>query len=219
MRSGGINIEGAIWAASMKPRSNVRVQAAVRGMLSVKGWMDETGSFRTMERIAAMVGQCAHESMGFQYMQERLWYSARRLTEVWPNRYPTMEVATRYAKNPRKLANHTYANRIGNGDEASGDGWLYRGRGWQMLTGRANYRARGLAMGIDFERRPDLALRPGYRWVIAASFNGTQRRGGKTVFQWADEGNTKMVTRIINGGYHGYKDRVKRTALALAALI
>ncbi len=218
MRSGGINIEGAIWAASMRRAGDIKVQAAVNGMLSVKGWMDETGSFRTMERIAAMVGQCAHESAGFQRTTESLWYSARRLMQVWPSRYRTLEIAARYAKNPEKLANHTYANRIGNGNVASGDGWRFRGRGWQQLTGRANYRARGLALGIPLEEYPDLALKPGYRWVIAASFNGTQRRGGKTVFQWADEGNTRMVTRIINGGYHGYEDRVERTARALAAL-
>ena len=215
----GLDIEGAIWAASGKPRSNVKVQAAVNGMLSVKEWLDQSGCFKTMERLAAMIGQCAHESMGFQRMQESLWYSAKRLTEVWPSRYPTLEVAARYAKNPERLANHTYANRIGNGNVASGDGYRFRGRGWQQLTGRANYRARGLALGIPLEDKPELALRPGYRWVIAASFNGTHKRSGKTVFQWADEGNTRMVTRIINGGYHGLADRGKRTALALAALM
>ena len=93
-----------------------------------------------------------------------------------------------------------------------------RGRGWQQLTGRANYRARGLALGIDLENNPELALQPGIRWKIAASFNATHGRKGKTVFQWADEGRTDMVTRIINGGHHGLKDRAMRTALALAAL-
>jgi len=214
----GLDIEGAIWAGSMKPRGNVKVQAAVNGMLSVKEWLCEMGAFDTMERLAHMIGQCAHESSGFQRMQENLYYSAKRLTQVWSHRYPTLEVAARYAKNPERLANHTYAGRIGNGNEASGDGWRYRGRGWQQLTGRANYRSRGLALGIDLEGNPDLAVGPGTRWKIAASFNSTQRRDGRTVFEWADRGDIYMVTRTINGGTHGLKDRTKRTALALAAL-
>lgn len=214
----GINIEGAIIAASMKPGYNAKVQAAATGMFSVKEWLDEMGAFDTMERLAALIGQCAHESSGFQRVQENLNYSAKRLTQVWPHRYPTLEVAARYARNPERLANHTYANRIGNGDVASGDGWRFRGRGWIQLTGRANYRSRGLALGLDLEDNPELALQPGIRWKIAASFCDTHGRKGKSVFEWADEGRTDQVTRIINGGHHGLRERVNRTAVALATL-
>jgi putative chitinase len=214
----GINIEGAIIAAAGRGDFDLKVLAAVKGMLSVKEQLDEMGTFDTMERLGSTIGQCAHESMGFQRTTESLWYSAKRLTQVWHSRYPTLERAAPYAKNPEKLANHTYANRNGNGNEASGDGWRFRGRGWQQLTGRANYRSRGLALGIDLEGNPDLALQPGIRWLIAASFNGSQRRGGKTVWEWADLGNLRMVTRTINGGTHGLEDRGIRTDRALNAL-
>ncbi len=214
----GLNIEAAIWAASMKPRGNAKVVAAISGMLSVKEWLDSLEAFNTRERLGSMIGQCASESGGFQFTQERLWYSARRLTQVWPHRYPTLEVAEPYSKNPEKLANHTYANRNGNGDEASGDGWRFRGRGWIQLTGRRNYKLRGRVLGIELENNPDLALQPGIRWQIAASFMNGTARDGYSAFEWADQKNVRMVTRIINGGAHGLDDRKIRTARAIAAL-
>ena len=96
--------------------------------------------------LAALIGQCAHESMGFTVTEERLSYSAARLMQVWPARYPTEEIARRYARQPRKLANHTYGGR--NGNTEPDDGWRYRGRGYLQLTGRANYRLAGLAVGL-----------------------------------------------------------------------
>lgn len=210
----GLNIEAAILAAA--GRDNVKVQAAIGGMLSVKEWLDENGAFDTPNRLAHMIGQCAHESMGFQFMQERLSYSAKRLMQVWPRRYPTLAIANQFARNPEKLANHTYGGRMGN--TRPGDGYRYRGRGWLQLTGRKNYRARGRALGIDLEGKPKLAIKPGIRWLIAASYLAARQRGGKTAVQWADEGEIRNVTLIVNGGLHGLADREARTSRASNAL-
>ena len=212
----GINIEGAIVAAS-KRKSTQKVLVAIDGILSVHEWLDNLGAFRTMARLAALIGQCAHESMGFTVTEERLWYSTpERLMKVWPSRFPTLEFAKGYSKQSRKLANYVYGTR--NGNHEKNDGWRYRGRGYIQLTGRANYRKFGKAVGIDLERHPELAKPAPGAWKVAAAYCATRSRGGKTVFEWADEGNTKLVTRLINGGHHGLEDRQERTALALAAL-
>ena len=101
-------------------------------------------------REAAFLAQTAHESQNFTRLVENLNYSAKRLTQVWPKRFPTLDKAQPYANNPEKLANFTYANRNGNGSEASGDGWKYRGRGFIQITGRANYKACSDGLGADF---------------------------------------------------------------------
>jgi putative chitinase len=219
MRTGGINAEGAIFAASGKGRSNKKVQAAVKGFMSVKEWLDEMGAFNSMNRLAMLIGQCAHESAGFQRCEEGLSYSSKRLTQVWPSRYPTMDAAFPYARNPRRLANHTYADRMGNGSAGTGDGYRFRGRGWIQLTGRSNYWARGKALGMDLEGNPDLAIKPGVRWQIAASYCANRKRQGLTCFEWGDKGNHSMTTRIINGGTHGLEDRISRIQRALEELV
>jgi len=209
-----IDIEGAIIAAA--GADNIRVRAAVKGAHDVKEWLDQIGAFATPERLAHMVGQCAHESMGFTVTEERLSYSASRLMQVWPSRYPTMAVAEQYARNPRKLANHTYGGR--NGNIEPDDGWKYRGRGWLQLTGRDNYKRTGAALGIDLECRPELAEDSATAWKIAAYYLDNHRREGKTAFEWADLRRADMVTRIVNGGVNGLDDRIRRTTLALAVL-
>ena len=88
------------------------------------------------ERAAGFLAQVAHESAEFQRLVERLSYSATRLMAVWPRRFPTLELARRYERQPERLASYVYANRIGNGDAASGDGWRFRGRGILQITGR-----------------------------------------------------------------------------------
>ena len=86
------------------------------------------------------LAQCAHESAGFTRFHENLNYSAQGLMRTWPSRFPNLEAAAPYARNAEKTANHVYSNRLGNGNEASGDGWRYNGRGCIQLTGRENYR-------------------------------------------------------------------------------
>ena len=103
----------------------------------------------TNEHRAAFLAQISVESGELHRVEENLNYSAARLQVVWPRRFPNAAAARPYTHDPEALANHTYANRLGNGDVASGDGWRYRGRGLMQTTGRSNYRAAG------FENNPD----------------------------------------------------------------
>jgi len=213
----GIDLEGAILAASKYGRGNRKVDLAIDGILSVHEWLDNLGTFKTMPRLAAVIGQCAHESMGFKVTEEGLFYTTpARLMKIWPGRFPTIEFAEGYVRSSRKLANYVYGTR--NGNHRSNDGWKYRGRGYLQLTGRANYKHFGKLVDLELEKWPELAKPAPGAWKIAAAYCANRTRGGKTVFEWADEGNVEMVTRIINGGHHGLEDRRERTALALAVL-
>ncbi len=93
----------------------------------------------TVPRVAAFLAQTAHESGGYRAIKENLNYKAESLMRVWPRYFPTMEIAKQYAHNQEKIANRAYGGRMGNGDEASGDGWRYCGRGLIQLTGKSNY--------------------------------------------------------------------------------
>ena len=95
----------------------------------------------TKERVAAFIAQTVHESANYTTLKENLNYSAAGLTKTWNKRFPTEEAAMPYNRNPEKIANKVYADRLGNGNEASGDGWKYRGRGIIQLTGKDNYTA------------------------------------------------------------------------------
>jgi len=119
----------------------------------------------TPERQACFLGQCAHESGGFTALKENLNYSAEGLTKVWPKRFPSLDVAQPYHRNPEKIANKVYADRMGNGNEASGEGFKYRGRGLIQLTGKDNYRACGEALGVDLLEDPDLVSRSPWRYT------------------------------------------------------
>ena len=114
----------------------------------------------TPTRIAAFVAQAAHESKNFTDLEEDLWYTTpERIRQMWPNRVPTLSAAAELLRQPQKLANRVYSNRLGNGDESSGDGWKYRGRGLFQLTGRSNYMAAGAGLGADYKTNPDLVDR------------------------------------------------------------
>ena len=139
-------------------------------------WIDainttfETFGIETSEQQASFLGQCGHESAGFSVLVENLNYKAESLCKVWPKRFPSLEMAQPYHRNPEKIANHVYANRMGNGDEDSGDGWAYRGRGLIQLTGRDNYRACGEALGVDLEANPEYVETPMYAALSAGWF-------------------------------------------------
>ena len=162
-------------------------------------------------RLAALVAQCAHESGGFKRLDENLRYSAKRLCQVWPSRFHNEEEAAPFAYNPEGLANAVYGGRMGN--VHPGDGWRFRGRGYLQLTGRENYRSFGL------EDTPEQASEPETAWRVAIEFMDTRSRGGKTAFEWADEGHVENATRIINGGTHGLADRLQLTQAALTAIV
>ena len=119
-------------------------------------------------RLSHFLGQCAHESNGFKVKNENLNYSADGLKKIFPKYFPD-DLADEYARQPEKIANRVYSNRMGNGDEESGDGWAYRGAGYVQLTGRNNYVDFGESIDIDIENNPDL-VREEYPLLSAAWF-------------------------------------------------
>lgn len=153
-------------------------------------------------RVSAFLAQIAVESNGLRSIIENLHYSANRLHIVWPHRFPTEQSALPYANNPEKLANHIYCNRLGNGDEASGDGWRFRGRGLFQLTGRYNYEYFGKTIGLDLTSSPEQAADPATSLKIAAEFWKAENLNAL-----ADQADIKKITRCINGGRIGLPER------------
>jgi putative chitinase len=167
----------------------------------------------TPRQQAAFIGQCGHECGNFRILEENLNYRAETLMKLWPRRFPTLEFAKQYEKNPRKIANSVYANRMGNRDEASGDGFRFRGRGAVQLTGHSGYFHAGKALGTDFVANPDLVATPQYAALTAGWFWSTHKCN-----EAAEAGDWVKLTKIINGGTIGLDDRVKHTNEALAVL-
>ena len=153
-------------------------------------------------RIAGFLSQTAHESAGFKFVSENLNYSAASLMRVWATRFPTVEIAQRYAMQPEKIANRAYADRMGNGDEASGDGWKYRGRGLIQLTGKNNYVAYSMACDNEALQKPDIVAEPKYAAESAGWFWNVNRLN-----TLADAQDVVGMTKRINGGTHGLDDR------------
>jgi len=183
--------------------------------------MAEFGISANLQRIAAFLAQVAHESGQLRKLEESLYYStAKRISEVWPKRFPTEAAAAPYARNPEGLANRVYALRIGNGDAASGDGWRYRGRGLKQLTGRANYKEAGTALGVDLVRSPDRLKDPVLAARSAAWF--WQSRGCNPLADDTsgddDDADFVAITKLINGGTVGLKERRLAWARAEEAL-
>ena len=167
----------------------------------------------TPRQQAAFIGQCGHECGNFRILEENLNYRAETLMKVWPKRFPTLEIANQYARNPKKIANKVYADRMGNRDEASGDGYRFRGRGCIQLTGSANYYHAGQALGVDLIMQPELVATPQYAALTAGFFWHTQKLNAL-----ADAGNNLAITKKINGGTLGLNDRILHTNQALALL-
>jgi putative chitinase len=167
----------------------------------------------TPKRIAAFVAQCAHESGGFRFLSENLNYKAESLMKVFPKYFPTKELAEQYAKKPEKIANRVYASRMGNGDEASGDGFKYRGRGLIQLTGKTNYTWFAASLEISPEEASD----------YLGTFEGAAQSAcwfweNNNLNKEADAGDIKTMTRKINGGFIGLEDRIKHYNHALHVL-
>jgi putative chitinase len=159
----------------------------------------------TPQRLSAFISQCAHESADFTAVQENLNYKAESLMRTWPSHFPNIEIANRYAHNQEMIANRAYANRMGNGDESSGDGWRFCGRGLIQLTGRSNYQdfADSLQMSID-----DVPAYFGtYEGAVQSACFFWENNN---LNDWADRGDVKRMTKIINGGDLGYDDRLNR---------
>jgi putative chitinase len=163
---------------------------------------------------AAFIGQCAHESNNFRNLEEGLTYKTpQRLMAIFPRRFPTVESAESYVNNPKALGNKIYANRMGNRDEASGDGSRFCGRGLVQLTGSDAYFHCGKALGVDLWAQPELVKTPKYAVLTAGWFWDTHKCNALANAQdWV------KLTKVINGGTIGLEDRVKRISNAIAAL-
>lgn len=164
-------------------------------------------------RVAAFLGQVAEESGRFTMLEERLGYSAPRLMVVWPARFPSAAKANQYAMRPEKLANHVYAGRMGNGDEASGDGWRFRGRGLIQLTGRGNYAKFARDVGMRIETAAEWCGTPDGA-AASACWYWTSRGINALADAWDIAG----VTRTVNGGLTNLVQRVRYSDLALVAI-
>jgi putative chitinase len=165
----------------------------------------------TPKRQAAFIGQCAVESANFTRLQENLNYSAQRLTQVWPSRFPNINMAEAYAHNPEKLADFVYAGRMGNLQD--GDGWKFHGRGLIQLTGRENYANCGSGVGVDLIDNPDLLLTPKYAALSAGWYWNR-----KQLNLLADTQEYGAMTRRINGGLTGLDERIAKITKALQVL-
>ncbi len=151
-------------------------------------------------RLAHFLSQCHHESNGFNVVEENLNYSAEGLLRTF-KKYFTTEQANEYAHNKVKIASRVYANRMGNVDEASQDGWLYRGRGYIQLTGKDNYAAFNDQLPEDILKNPDLVATQ-YPMLSAAWF-----WDHNNINEMCDNGNVVDVTKRVNGGLNGVDDR------------
>ena len=161
------------------------------------------------EHLAHFLGQTHHETGGFKVAEENLRYSAQRLQVVFKKYFPTVTSTIGYANNPQKIANKVYSNRMGNGDEASGDGWKYRGRGALQLTGKNNY-----AAFAKFMIEPEILVNPElvatkYYFASAIFFFSKNKLWSlcTVVLPIA----IKTLTKRINGGFHGLSDRELQT--------
>ncbi len=157
-------------------------------------------------RLAHFLAQCAHESVGFKATTENMNYSAEGLLKVF-GKYFNGDQADEYKRKPESIGSRVYANRMGNGDEQSGEGYKYRGRGYIQLTGKNNYTAFGLAVGDNVLNNPDLVaekypLTSAAWWWDNNSMNSIADEG-------ATNADVKAVTKKVNGGTNGLDDRIK----------
>jgi putative chitinase len=162
------------------------------------------------QRVAAFIAQCTHESGGFKRLKENLNYKAESLVRVFPKYFPSLDLAKQYAHDQEKIANRVYGGRMGNGDESSGDGFRYCGRGLIQLTGRNNYTKFAESIGMTVEEVPSLL----------ETFEGAVKSAcwfwkTNNLNQYADAGDILTMTKRINGGTIGLEDRVKHYNHAL----
>ncbi len=172
----------------------------------------------TPAQQASWIGQCGHECGNFRILEENLNYRAPTLLKLFPKTPKrqwgfTPEEAAAYEKQPQKIANRIYSNRMGNRDEASGDGWRFRGSGFLQLTGHSNFYHAGQALGVDFVMQPELVRTPMYAAQTAGWFWQTHKLN-----QYADKGDFLTMTKRINGGTIGLEDRIKHINHALHVL-
>lgn len=159
-------------------------------------------------RLSHFLSQCAHESGNFKFLTENLNYSADGLLKIFPKYFKDKATADAYARKPEKIGSRVYANRMGNGDEASGEGFKFRGRGYIQLTGKDNYKQFGMFIGEDLVANPDLVATK-YPLTSAAFFFDKNK-----LWDICDKGDSPevvtLVTKRVNGGTHGLEDRLSK---------
>lgn len=184
------------------------VESGICNEVTASIWTDslqetcEKYEINTPLRIAGFIAQCAHESGGFKFTVENLNYSTAALRAIFGKYFPNDELANEFARQPERIANKVYANRMGNGDESSGDGWKYRGRGLIQITGRDNYTSFATATGINAIDNPTMVETPTGATLSAGWFWNSRNLNA-----YADAGDFQSMTKRINGGVNGIEDR------------
>ena len=169
--------------------------------------------FDNPNRVAGFLAQLAHESGGFNAIIENLNYSKDGLRKIFPKYFPTDELASQYARQPQKIANRVYANRMKNGDETSGDGFKFRGRGLIQLTGKDNYTRFAEALDMDIDNTIAYLETPNGAVASAGWFWDNNKLN-----QFCDRGDFITLTKRINGGTIGLADRQHHYEIALKHL-
>jgi putative chitinase len=168
----------------------------------------EKFQINTPLRLCHFLAQCAHESGNFKVVNENLNYGAKGLLGIFKKYFPTEAKAKEYERQPEKIANRVYADRMGNGPESSGDGFKYRGRGYIQLTGKVNYQSFDKVVDENTTDNPDLVATK-YPLLSAAWFWNS-----RTLNILADKGATDAdvtaITKKVNGGTHGLEDRIAK---------
>ncbi len=208
---GGAAPAAAAPAAPIANSGNLKL-ANLKGHIpdAVIAMIPDTASkfgINTPLRLAHFLAQCGHESGGFRATQENLNYSAKGLMGIFKKYFPTEALANAYARQPAKIASKVYGNRMGNGNEASGEGYKFRGRGYIQLTGKENYTAFGKAIGEDILSNPDVVSSK-YALLSAAWFF-TKNGLHKMADSGASDAVVTQITKRVNGGTIGLADRIK----------
>lgn len=193
-----------------------QLQSIIGNNPDLDGWHEALANvlpeyeINTPERVAAFIAQCTHESGGFKRLKENLNYRWESLRKIFPKYFSTDELAKEYAHKQEQIANRVYGGRMGNGDESSGDGFRYCGRGLIQLTGKNNYTKFAESIGMAVEEVP----------ALLETFEGAVKSAcwfwkTNNLNQYADSGDILTMTKRINGGTIGLEDRIKHYKHAL----
>lgn len=196
------------WAALLQ-QCGVTTPTAGRWGVVFAGEITEASFSKGPAEVPVFLGQILHESGMLERLTENLNYSATRLMQVWPKRFPTLESAVPYERNPQRLAERVYGGRMGN--DTPGDGARYIGRGLMMVTGKNNYRAVGKVLGLDLLNKPELLATPAVALKSAIAW----WEGNVPDSELHDD---RMVTRRVNGGEIGLSHRTALADMAREAL-
>ena len=205
-------MDRAKFFAAVRSPLSISKKAQVQGIDAILDEAERRGT--PLQHLAAILAEAHHETGGqFQPVSENLNYSAKRLTEVWPSRFPTLAAATPYANNPQRLANKVYGGRLGNaGDD---DGWIYRGRGLAQITGKTNYAKFGLAAAPDKAAEMSTAVRILFDGMTGGVFTGRKLKD----YDSADGYRYAASRAIINGDVKANGARIEKYGRAYEAAL